>query len=84
MVNRRPQPELPIDDQRDPRSASTAASPIEAAAIVAALERFIGDTASRLAPGSERPDPWTRAAMLEGVGREQEWLSAWGDPHPWE
>jgi hypothetical protein len=45
------------------------ASPEEAAAIVAALERFVSDTA----PGGAAepaPDPWLRAAMLEGVARE--------------
>jgi hypothetical protein len=46
-----------------------AASPEEAAAIVAALERFIGDTASAPAPEAA-PDPWQRAAILEGVARE--------------
>jgi hypothetical protein len=73
MVNRRPQLEL----------IAPAASPAEASAIVAALERFMRDTAPRLAPVAPGPEPWTRAAMLEGVGREDEWPSAWGDPHPW-
>jgi hypothetical protein len=84
MVNRRPQLELPIGVQRDRRSASAAAaSPAEAAAIVAALERFMRDTAPTPAPPALGPEPWTRAAMLERVGREDEWPSAWGDPHPW-
>lgn len=74
MVNRRPQLEL----------IAPSASPLEAAAIMAALERFMRDTAPRLAPARERQDLWTRAAMLEGVGREDEWPSAWGDPHPWD
>ena len=73
MVNRRPQLEL----------IAPAASPEEAAAIVAALERFMRDTAPRLAPAEERPDPWTRAAALEHVGREAQWPTPWGDPHPW-
>ncbi len=60
MVNRRPQLKL----------VAPSASPAEAAAIVAALERFMRDTAPRLAPPTEHPDPWTRAAMLEGVARE--------------
>jgi hypothetical protein len=46
-----------------------AASPIEAAAIVAALERFGRDTAPHPLPPSQAPDPWTRVAMLEGVSR---------------
>ena len=45
------------------------ASPEEAAAIVAALERFIRDTAPAASPRPE-PDPWRRAALLEGVCRE--------------
>ncbi|HWX87886.1 MAG TPA: hypothetical protein VNX67_06920 [Solirubrobacteraceae bacterium] len=59
MVNRRPQLEL----------IAPAASPVEAAAIVAALERFMRDTAPSLAPRAEL-DPWVRAAMLEGVARQ--------------
>jgi hypothetical protein len=67
MVNRRPRLEL----------ISPSASPEEAAAIVAALQRFMRDTAPRLAPVGERPDPWTRTAALEHVGREEEWPTAW-------
>jgi hypothetical protein len=44
------------------------ASPEEAAAIVAAIERFIRDTAPA-ATTEHEPDPWRRAAILEGVGR---------------
>jgi hypothetical protein len=62
MVNRRPKLKL----------IAPAASAEEAAAIVAALERFMRATA----PPSARPagagDPWRRAAILEGVSREQE------------
>jgi hypothetical protein len=51
----------------------------EAAAIAAALERFAHDTAPPPAAAEEIPDPWTRAAMLEGVTREDH-----ADvPHPW-
>jgi hypothetical protein len=74
MVNRRPQLSLFAPN----------ASPAEAAAIVAALERFMRDTAPALAPRRERGDQWTRLAMLECVGREDEWPTAWGDPHPWD
>jgi hypothetical protein len=45
------------------------ASPEEAAAIVAALERFVSDTAPAARP-QPAPDPWGRAAILEGVARE--------------
>jgi hypothetical protein len=83
MVNRRPQLKLTIADRWDSRSTGAAASAAEAAAIVAALERFMRETAPALAPVPERPDQWRRAAMLECVGREDEWPSSWGDPHPW-
>jgi hypothetical protein len=44
----------------------------EAAAIAAALDRFLDETAPWSAPadGGEALDPWKRAAMLEGVSRE--------------
>jgi hypothetical protein len=61
MPNRRPQLQL----------IPPSASPEEAAAIVAALERFMRATA----PGSASPpphDPWRRAAILEGVSRDYE------------
>lgn len=55
------------------------ASPEEAAAVVAALERFVRDTAARPAPPGKADDPWRRAALLEGVERE-----SGGDlPDPW-
>jgi hypothetical protein len=60
MVNRRPKLEL----------IAPSASPSEAAAIVAALERFMRDTAPPLATPGESIDPWLRAAMLEGVSRD--------------
>jgi hypothetical protein len=69
MVNRRPKLEL----------IAPSASPAEAAAIVAALERFMRDTAPRIAPSPENVDPWLRAAMLEGVARE----SHGDEPDPW-
>ena len=47
------------------------ASPEEAAAIVAALERFMRATAPAPAsPASGPSDGWRRAAVLEGVERE--------------
>jgi hypothetical protein len=59
------------------------ASPEEAAAIVAALERFLRETAPAPTPAAPAHNPWQRAALLEGVGREPEGLSPWGDGHPW-
>jgi hypothetical protein len=46
------------------------ASPEEAAAIVAALERFMRATAPPASPREPAPDDWRRAAILEGVSRE--------------
>ena len=56
--------------QKRSYTSPPSASPAEAAAIVAALERFMRETAARTAPPSEGPDPWLSAAMLEGVERE--------------
>jgi hypothetical protein len=45
------------------------ASPAEAAAIAAAIEQFLRDTAPP--PPKEERDaisPWTRAGLLEGIG----------------
>jgi hypothetical protein len=54
------------------------ASPEEAAAIVAALERFLRDTAPAVSP-QPAPDPWHRAAILEGVSTEDQGDSG----NPW-
>ncbi len=69
MVNRRPQLKL----------IAPSASPAEAAAIAAALERFMRDTAPPLAAPEQSLDRWTRAAMLEGVARE----GLADEPDPW-
>ena len=58
-----------------------AASPEQAAAIAAALERFLHDTAPVAATSVGRANHWERAALAEGVGLEAP--SAWGDPEPW-
>jgi len=60
------------------RIVAPAASPEEAAAVVAALERFMRDTAPTLAP----QDPvgrsaWARASLLEATGH------ALGEPVAW-
>ena len=61
------------------------ATPEEAAAIVAAIAQFRIDTAPAPLPSSSQlaRDPWQRAALLEGTGREPDAPSPWGDPHPW-
>ena len=60
-----------------------AAGPEEAAAIAAAIEQFLRDTA----PPPPAPDtgvnPWLRAARFEGVGLSADAPSPWGDPDPW-
>jgi hypothetical protein len=57
------------------------ASPEQAAAIAAALERFLHDTTPVIAPRPVRRAPWARAAIAEGVGLEAP--TPWGDPEPW-
>ncbi len=59
-MNRRPRLEL----------RGSSATPEEAAAVIAAIERFIRDTAPPVATAPEGPGPWVRAALLEGVDRE--------------
>jgi hypothetical protein len=67
-MNRRPQL----------RIVAPAASPEEAAAVVAALERFMRDTAPKPAPPpSVGPSPWARAALLEATGHAAGERVAW-------
>ena len=73
MVNRRPQLQI----------VAPTASPQEAAAVVAALERFMRDFAAPPVPPAQRRNPWTRAGLFEATGREAGEPSPWGDPVPW-
>jgi hypothetical protein len=58
-----------MTDRRPPlRLIEPSTSPEEAAAIVAAIERFVRAQA-HASPAPAAPDPWLRAAMLEGVAR---------------
>jgi hypothetical protein len=66
-MNRRPQLSL----------IAPSASPEEAAAVVAALERFMRETAPRLAPPPPPRNAWREAALHEGVLREPQ------PPLPW-
>jgi hypothetical protein len=59
MPNRRPQL----------RIVAPAASPEEAAAVVAALERFMRETAPTAAPAPAPVSGWVRAARAESVER---------------
>ena len=62
--------------------AQASASPEEAAAIAAAIEQFLRDTAPPPA-AQAKPNPWQRAALSEGVGRDPAGPSPWGDGEPW-
>ena len=58
------------------------ASPEEAAAIAAAIEQFLRDTAPP--PAREEPTGrWLRAALVEGVGADGAPLTPGGEPAPW-
>ncbi len=68
MVNRRPQL----------RIIAPAASDEEAAAVVAALERFMRDTAPLPAPApAARRPAWARASLLEATGHVAGERVAW-------
>jgi hypothetical protein len=53
------------------------ASPEEAAAVVAAIERFMRATAPLPAPPARPPSTWQRAALREGVDRRPETHQPW-------
>ena len=59
-MNRRPRLEL----------RGSSATPEEAAAVMAAVEQFLRDTAPPPAPEGRQISPWVRAAQLEAVDRE--------------
>ena len=69
-------------ERRPPRPRieilSSGASASEAAAVVAAIERFLADTAP--APEAEVPaiSPWARAALEDGIAARQVSGYAWG------
>jgi hypothetical protein len=67
-MNRRPRLEL----------RGSSATPEEAAAVIAAVEQFLRDTAPPPAPAAAGPSPWLRAGRLEAVDRDPDrasWLS---------
>jgi hypothetical protein len=66
-MNRRP--ELSI--------VAPGASAEEAAAVVAALERFMRDTAPPLAAAPPRRSAWHEASLREGVARQPGLLPSW-------
>ncbi len=67
-MNRRPRIEL----------VAPAASLEEAAAIVAALEQFMRDSAPRAQQAAPNRSNWARAGLLEATGHD-----AAEAPHPW-
>jgi hypothetical protein len=76
----------PNGKRRPPRPAielvAPTATPVEAAAIAAALERFLHDTAPVIEAPRQRISPWARAALSEGVGLGAP--TPWGDAPGWE
>jgi hypothetical protein len=72
----------PNGNRKPPRPriemVSGGASASEAAAIVAALERFLADTAPAPAAAGPAQSAWQRAALEEGIGARQVRGSAWG------
>ena len=68
-------------NRRPPRPSirieAASASPEEAAAIAAALELFLAETAP--APQADATvNPWQRAALAEGIASRQIQPSGWG------
>jgi len=72
-----------VDSAHEIRSVTPAASDEEAAAIVAAIEQFMRQTAPAAVKAGPKLPAWQRAALHEGVNREADSPSEWGDPHPW-
>jgi hypothetical protein len=70
--------------RRPPRPRIGAITPApsdeEAAAIAAAIERFLTETAPARAPIAGRRNPWQRAAIREGVEARAGFGFAWGEP----
>lgn len=58
------------------------ADPSEAAAVIAAVEQFLADTAPVPSP-RRSANPWQRAALLEGVSAKAAFASPWGEPRTW-
>ena len=59
------------------------ASPEEAAAIAAAIEQFLRDTAPPPGPAEPPSNPWLRAGLFEATGRGAAAPTPWGDSEAW-
>ena len=64
------------------RIASNGASASEAAAIVAAVEQFLAETAPPPSEGPLATSPWAEAALREGIDARQLHGNAWGHAPP--
>ncbi len=62
--------------------SQAAVSPAEAAAIAAAIEQFLRDTAAPLHPVPE-VDRWRRAGLYENARGFPADAGAWGESEPW-
>jgi hypothetical protein len=61
-----------------------AASPEEGAAIAAAIEQFLRDTAPPpSAEGGRAVNAWLRAGLYENAGLDPWGAGPWGDAEPW-
>jgi hypothetical protein len=60
-----------------------AASPEEAAAIAAAIEQFLRDTAPPPAREGPRVSPWLRAGLFDATKQDAAAPSPWGDSVRW-
>jgi hypothetical protein len=76
--NGRHQPARPRIEVRQ-----ASASPEEAAAIAAAIEQFLRDTAPPPGEPDAAPPAWARAGLFEAAGLEPAGPAPWGDPQPW-
>jgi len=69
-------------ERRPPRARieliTPAASPQEAAAISAAIERFLAETAPAPATAAGAESRWQRAGLVAGVGAKRELSPPWG------
>jgi hypothetical protein len=72
-----------VNAATEPPLISPVPSAQEAAAIVAALERFAADTAPPTRAGRAAAGGWLRAARIEAVGRAPGGPAGSGDRRPW-
>jgi len=63
--------------------AQANASPEEAAAIAAAIEQFLRDTAPAPVPAETAMNAWLRAGLFEAAGLDPDGPTPWGDPVAW-